>query len=157
MMIGALLSEPCVAIGPNFPPKWTAQFTCSCRSATNIVRGELAGAYVSICTVPVAYQPIPVDSGAWLRPSRQHARCLSALGAGHARRCNDRYSKQYSSTIIHTYTQLLTNNNLSLLFVFPLPPHTPGWQEGEEQGSGLRGGEHRRAPAGHPGDLGRGR
>ncbi|XP_035820256.1 phosphatase isoform X1 [Zea mays] len=37
------------------------------------------------------------------------------------------------------------------------PPHRPGWQEGEEQGSGLRGGEHRRAPAGHPGDLGRGR
>ncbi|XP_066397980.1 uncharacterized protein [Miscanthus floridulus] len=35
------------------------------------------------------------------------------------------------------------------------PPHRPGWQEGEEQGSRLRSGEHRRAPVGHPGDLGR--
>ncbi|XP_004982072.1 uncharacterized protein LOC101752970 isoform X1 [Setaria italica] len=35
------------------------------------------------------------------------------------------------------------------------PPHRPGWQEGAEQGGGLRPGEHRRAPACHPGDLGR--
>ena len=30
-----------------------------------------------------------------------------------------------------------------------------GWQEGEEQGGGLRAGDHRRPPASHPGDLGR--
>uniref|UniRef100_A0A453H5A2 Uncharacterized protein n=1 Tax=Aegilops tauschii subsp. strangulata TaxID=200361 RepID=A0A453H5A2_AEGTS len=35
------------------------------------------------------------------------------------------------------------------------PPHSPGWQEGEEQGGGLRAGDRRRPPASHPGDLGR--
>ena len=33
--------------------------------------------------------------------------------------------------------------------------HPAGWQEGEEQGGGLRPGKHRRPSASHPGDLGR--
>nr|ACF85720.1 unknown [Zea mays] len=106
-MIGALLTVPSVRGNWTqfFLPKWTAQSTCSCRSATNIVRGELAGAYVSICTVPVAYQTIPYQ---WCvvrgcgRHVSTHVACLPLGATTHVDVTTDTAVLVDHHTYIHT-------------------------------------------------------